>query len=327
MTIWGNAMASQGGATQKKKKRPDKSDQKKVPRRSLQERAEAQVNLSFDPMFDEIRQQRVEAKDTLGEDRKRLESIFGAYGQNVANMLPGIQSATSSLLGQVGQQSQGLSQYFSSPEAQNLLGAMGQGQVAQLGAAGLANINSLRGAGQQAASQGLLSQKELLQDYNDLIKSLQETKLDAKRDMREQILERLDALRDQRRQTRLANEELKLRQELANKQLGFEKKKYADTRSDRDHAQDVVDRQLSEEEQREQLRQDIKRLTRRSEGMEGSLDELRAEYPTFGWVDDQPGYYALNGDFVELPRFEEMYRKRRKINKRIKKKKRQRRNL
>lgn len=310
------------------KERDDKSKQgtkKRHPRyQGLVQDAKRDVRLQTQPYFRELERQQRMAKDQMQEDSANVANIFGNYQQNLAGMLPGLQTASQNLLASSGQNMAGLEGLFSSPEAQALAAGSAQGNLGMLGLIGQGNINSLKGSMQQGASQGTVFQQQFLADYQDIVRDLQTQRLDAKGDIGAQIAARLDELKQRKWEKRMAEKELELRQEIAEKDQRFRSKEARHDRKWENRAFDAAEDQISDEQRRGDLASAIKRLLEREGGLTEQLQEAKSQQASGG--------HGWEGAFGNDPtsanqEVRQIRKRRRRVRKRIKNKRKEKRDL
>lgn len=241
----------------------------------IRKRAKRDVKAAYQPQFDAMNRAQGQIKTEARSDRKRIGNIYEALNQNLApiqgqydaaaqGIASGLQDQLGSLAGMLnmGSNAQGLAP----GELQAAQGAFGQ-----LGASGLQTLagdRSRQAAWQgstqrQAALENMTAHRNLLEDKRQLLDDLRNQRVDLKGEMAPAILAHIGELRDTRAQRRLAQQELELRQKLAEDQLNQHKKEYHNARSDQKDAKKYTISQVEEKHDRAKIapiRKDIESL-------------------------------------------------------------------
>lgn len=302
----------------------------------LQKRARRDVRLSVDPVLDEIARQQSQAERDYNENVGRLGNIYGGLREDLKPLGSQYQSQVQDIshdfnksLGGLAnllapsleayrglspEDAAGAQQQFTSQVAPENSAAVGMfGTVGATGQEMLASDRSRNAAYQTSSMRqvGLQQhdyERQYLQDYRDTIDDLQASRQDLINATPQQILARLDQLREQRRQNRLANAELQLRKEIADKQAHQQGKAY-------NAAQDVVNKHMNAN----QLGNKIHNLNQNVlPGLTSRIHDLKDDYPGTTKTGGKWGYNSPQGDFVPLPQLNKLTQQRRRKRKRVK---------
>lgn len=329
-----------------KKRKREKAPKRKNVAGPLQKRARRDVRLAIDPVLDEIRRQQQSADRDYGQNAERVSDIYAALqkelGPLAGNYDTAAQGIASDLQGQLGglagllapsmaayeglapsdaaaQSAQLLGGTQGSAQAQtDLLGSLGAGGLQLLANDRSRNLGYQTSVQRQGVLQKGVDEKRLLQDFRDTIEDLKGQRFDVMQDVPSQIIARLDQLRQTRKENKLAQSELELRQEIANKQLHEQRRQFnSGNRQDR-RLQDVVVGQLTDAEKRENVRQDLKQVNKSIDRVTQRIHGIKADEPynpntgPHGSLEPNPQIQSLRRRRKGLKQQRSKYRKRKR---------------
>lgn len=207
----------------------------------IRKRAKRDVKAAYQPQFDAIHRAKQQAVQEAHQQSRGLKSIYRGLNHQLRPLTANYNSAARGIQSGLQDQLAGLAGMLNMGGNVNGI-APGEESAAkmafgQLGAGGFATLagdqqrqqawgnSTLRQSAMERAS----GQRNLLEDKRQLLDDIRNQRIDLTGEMGPQILTRIDELRDSRAQRRLAQQELELRQKLANKDNSQEDRAYNDT--------------------------------------------------------------------------------------------------
>lgn len=300
-------------------------------KQGLRKRARRDVRVALAPQFRDLERQEREASQLLETSTGRTGQTYERLQNDLARLLPGFvtqnQGIGQNLISDMGQLASTLG--INAPTsgegqaAQNLMGNIGGGGLNLLASGAQRNL----GYGQSSVRQAGIDQASIEQNYlnafRDVVEEIRQGRFDLKGDMGQQISARLDELRDRRADRKLAQQELELRQELAEKQLGFQKKQYRQGRRGERRARRAATKQLTAEERRTRKR----RLGNKISDLAAERAAIKKQYPGLEKRNGMWGRVTMAGGNPTFTVIPEANRRMKAISKKIKGRKRKRANL
>lgn len=214
----GKKGGGKGGAT----KRPD-----------LVGRATNDVQVSFQPQLDAIKQAQLAAQQQYADDAARVQNIYGALLNQLGPLSGTYDTAAQGIAGDLSSQIGGLAGLLGSsvegvPASEitagtNAVGTQGTGALESLAVDRSRNLDYNTSAQRQGGIEQMTASRNYLMDLQDLMDQYAQQGLDITAQMPALIRSRLGELRDQRWQRKMAQKEFGLRAALAKAQLNGDK--------------------------------------------------------------------------------------------------------
>lgn len=239
--------------------------------------------------MEQIARTRKSARGDYEMAQDRIGNVYDALARELAPLQGAYDQQSQAIAAQLLASQQGLAPLLEmSPEftgfyagetgaAQNLLGTLASGGQTLMANDRMRNLAYNTSAKRQAGIDESNLQSRYLAEYKELLDDIRQQKIDTLQDVPTQILSRLDELRDRRRQNRLAEAELALREEIARKQESRADKEF---RTGRNLARNQTEFARSEAERKRDRRlirpiqQDIGDLKDRRKSLDRRIDEL-----------------------------------------------------
>lgn len=238
--------------------------------------AKRDVKQASRPYLQDLRDEKREAKDTMQESQTRVQDIYAGLANQLQSIGQDYSSQMKGLPGELNASIGGLSSMLGmgpaneSGAAMNVLGSIGassQGLLANDKSRGIAFNTSVQ---RQGAIDSATLQRNYMEDYRDIVASLQNARQDEKQNWPALIQQRMDELKEQRWQKMMAQKEYELREFQVHKQEG---------RADQAQRQEnrATEFALTEAE-RDRLRQVLKPLKNRLGNVNEDIKEFKGAY-------------------------------------------------
>lgn len=293
----------------------------------LQKRARRDVMFSIDPILDNIRREQERSEREYEQNASRVENIYSDLGRELQRAGAGYDPRAQQIATDLNTSLAGLTGMLA-PNAESATTLNPSGQAAEAAAA-TGMFGAIGGGGQtmlasdrsrqnawdtslqrEVPLQSADYERRFLQDFRDTIEDLKQQRFDTMQDVPTAVLQRLDQLRDARKQNRLAQSELELRQQIANREHKSAKKA-------NEAGMDILEGEANRRNLGARLRNvrgDIGDLTQQ-------IRETRQGYPeSYGDITRQGrtrGYTNFQtGEFVPLPELTQLYQQRHRKRKR-----------
>lgn len=185
---------------------------------SLRGRAVRDVMAGLRPYLEEIAFQGQQGERQTGQQLSRLGSIYGGLDTKLQQLEGGYTPQAEAISGQLRNDMGEWGKYLGSvspagelAQAAGLFGNIGAGALGEIGGASQRALDFNTSAQRQGAIEQMTTQRNALTDLQQLQDELRDRRMQATRDTGQQVLSRLDELRDFQTQQKLAQQELALR--------------------------------------------------------------------------------------------------------------------
>lgn len=310
------------------KKGQNKGKNKKNKAGPLQKRARRDVMFAIDPILDEIRRQQGISEREYEQNASRVSNIYDDLGRELAKAGSGYDPRAQQISADLNASLAGLTGLLT-PNPESAVNLNPEGQAAEA-AAGTGMFGAIGGGGQtmlasdrqrqlgwdtslqrEVPLQGAEFERRFLQDFRDTLDDLKTQRFDVMQDVPSQVLARLDQLRDSRKQNKLAQAELELRETIANREHKNQKKAYK-------AGEEVVQNAQT----RDALGRKIKHTKSALGDIKGDIQSTIAGLPkSYGDISKQGGSWGYNnfqtGEFVPLPQLTQLYQQKRQKKRRL----------
>lgn len=294
-----------------------RKDGKKKRQTNLRAKARRDVNVAYRPEIQEIGRARSQAGREYGQEQERVSDIYAGLEDALAPLYNQYSNRAQEITGDLSTQLGTLAPLLQlaggeGQAAQNYFGTLGATGQEMLASDRLRNLGYLSSTQRQAPLQAMADEKSMLQEYHDTLQDLRASKQDLVGRKPAEILAHLEELRATRRQNKIAQQELELRREIAEKQ---ESRLSRGQRQEHQQNQNQLDFVQSEAERRRDtqkikpIRSDLYSLLGRRENVRENLERAQSTVPYD--ISDQERLRAKN------QRLGKRIRKKRKKIKRI----------
>ncbi len=293
---------------------------------NLMRRAKRDVRLASQPYFSELKRAEREGERNFADTEARTSQYYGALQSQLGQFAPqydqlaqGIVGSTNQAIGSMIPQV-GTNSGAENAAATNALAAMGGAGTNLLNSQRMANVNYFQGTQNRAGIEQMQVQRDNLDILNELKNEIAQQRLEGKKMMPAQILSRVDELRSEKKDRRLAQQELEIRQSLADRELDLAEKQHRTSSRQSNRAQNAATKILTEEQQRRNLSKDIRQLQNQIARITGDIRETKME--------ESPGWEGASGQASKTAEeLAGLRRKRLRKTKKLKAKRKRKRNL
>lgn len=299
----------------------------------LRRRARRDVRFANQGTFRDLERQKREARDIYEEGVTEAGDVWGRTNDMLGELMPNFKSSTEnigsdyisqlgSLAGTLGLQAPDSTEDMAS---QQLIGTLGAGTLGNLAEGQQRNLSWMQSSKRQALYERNTMEKNYLEAFQDIVDEIGKTRFDLRQDMSTQVMSRIDQLRDERANRRLAEKEYQLRKSIAEKQ---ESRADRESRTDR-RSQNYATERIQEADKKNDIRKIINNLKNRKSDVKDDIAELRDQHDLIR-RNGKWGYMMLAGGearFIEVPEMKDLIQKKRRIKGNIKRATRKRRTL
>lgn len=311
--------------------------------RQTYSRARRDIRMANDPLIEEIARAREQEIRDYEQEQEHMAAIYQALNNQIAPLggeydaaMQGIIGDYGASMGQMGEilgpgydmagvpaedgaAAAAVNAQLAAQEAPGvgMVGAIGEGGHMLLANDRARNAAYQTSLQRQSGLDRMATERSVLQDHMQVLDDLRQQKLDVTKDIPTQIMQRLDQLKQERFQNRLARDEFGLRESIANKQ---ENRADQEANTNR-RIQNTVLNQMTDEEKRVRFGNKIKGINKQLPRINQRIGYLEDNKPY------DPSTDPVHGGLEPNPKLIKLKRRRRNLRQQRKKYRRRRSNL